>query len=83
MGVPVMWTIFAVALAKKTALYVVGRVSTPHTHHTHIFISCLLLSLRAELWVSEGLQEDGRVQQENNHRQNLAQNNTGEGQILL
>ncbi|CAI8021494.1 hypothetical protein GBAR_LOCUS12743 [Geodia barretti] len=25
MGVPVMWTIFAVALAKKTALYVVGR----------------------------------------------------------
>ena len=78
MGVPVMWTIFAVALAKKTALYVVGRVSTPHT-----LFHFLLASLRAELWVSEGLQEDGRVQQENNHRQNLAQNNTGEGQILL
>ena len=27
MGVPIMWTIFMVALAKKTALYMVGRVS--------------------------------------------------------
>ena len=26
MGVPVMWTIFMVALAKKTALYLVGKV---------------------------------------------------------
>ena len=28
MGVPIMWTIFAVALAKKATLYILGRVSS-------------------------------------------------------